>query len=126
MAVVLNHNHRDSEAVGERSWLIGLGLLSLSMVVWAQTADHRLTPGAGIDKTVTDRIVEDAELWRQPSPEDVDTGWRVSEPKPRDSRVTWGYDSTYEQLRENRYDFSGSPSFDYSEERSGTLLRFNF
>jgi len=126
MAAVLNYISARNETVGERSWLIGLGLLSLSMVVWAQTTDHRLTPGTGIDKTVTDRIVEDSELWRQSPPQDVDTGWRVSEPKPREGRVTWGYDSTYEQLRENRYESSGSPSFDYSEERSGTLLRFNF
>lgn len=115
-----------SERTGsEQNWLIGLGLLSLSMLVWAQTADQRSQITGGIDKTVTDRIVEDAPLWRQSPAEDIDTGWRV-EPRTRDSRVTWGYDSSYEQLRDKHYEFSGSPSFDYSEDRAGSLLRFDF
>jgi len=64
-----------------------------------------------------------------PEAESSEPKWRATE-EPRKytnkGRVTWGYDSTYEELRDRRYDQSGSESFDFSEERSGTLFRYKF
>ncbi len=109
---------------------LGWSLLFASMAVIAQTASDRLDPNRSFDDVTVNRIQEDAVLWRQlPEQESTEPQWRAAEQAPKakqQGRVTWGYDSTYEDIRDRRYDQSGSPSFDYSEERSGTLFRYNF
>jgi len=111
--------------------LLVLGMLLTSAVVLAQTAADRLESSRSFDDVVVDQIHEDAGLWRKTPEPEVENQWRATPAKPmeRDSRVTWGYDSAYEELRSRDNERSGtrtSPSYDFGEERTGSLLRFNF
>jgi len=111
--------------------ILGWGLLFASLAVMAQTASDRLESGRNFDDVTVNRIQEDSALWRQlPEAQSSEPKWRAAEEAPRKytnkGRATWGYDSTYEELRDRRYEQSGSESFDYSEERSGTLFRYKF
>jgi len=111
--------------------LLVLGMLLTSAVVLAQTAADRLESSRSFDDVVVDQIHEDAGLWRKTPEPEVENQWRATPAKPmeRDSRVTWGYDSAYEELRSRDNERSGtrtSPSYDFGEERTGSLLRGNF
>lgn len=112
------------------SRFLAFGLLLASMAVLAQTATDRLESNRNFDDVVVDQINEDAGLWRETPEPDVENQWRAAPAKPmeRDSRVTWGYDSSYEELGARRNERDGLTGFnyDYGEERAGTVLRFNF
>lgn len=113
------------------SRFLASGLLLVSMAVLAQNAADRLESNRNFDDVVVDQIEEDAGLWRKAPEPEVNDQWRAAPAKPmeRDSRVTWGYDSTYEELRSRENDLSGtrtSPNYDFGEERTGSVLRFNF
>lgn len=110
----------------DSSWFLGLGFVLFSIVVVAQTAADRLDSSRTFDDVVIDQIQEDAGLWRQ-EPESSEPQWRpAAEPKHTESRITWGYDSTYEQLRTKQDKAAGRRMFDYDDERTGTLFRYNF
>lgn len=116
------------------SRLLALGMLLTSAVVLAQTAADRLESNRNFDDVLVDQIHEDAGLWRKTPEPELDGHWRAdsvpSKPMERDSRVTWGYDSAYEELRSRDNERTGSrrtsPNYDFGEERTGSLLRFNF
>ena len=115
------------------SRFLALGLLLASMAVLAQNAADRLDSNRSFDDVVVDQIQEDAGLWRKTPEPELDTQWRAAPAKPmeRDSRVTWGYDSSYEELSARRnvrdgFDGFNYFNYDYGEERAGTVLRFNF
>jgi len=75
-------------------WLIAAGILLTSALVLANDAARlEIPPGDG--EILSDDIYERAEGWRQPVIEDE---WRTSKPEPS-SRIRFGYDSTYEELR---------------------------
>ena len=112
------------------SRMLGWLLLLSSMIVIAQTATDRLGASREFDDVHMNQIQEDTGLWRKAPEPDVDNQWRVAPSKPmeRDSRVTWGYDSSYEELRSRTNERDGATGYNYNfgEERTGSLLRFNF
>lgn len=106
------------------------GLLLASMAVLAQSAADRLESSRSFDDVVVDQINEDAGLWRKSPEPEIDNQWRPASAKPmeQDSRISWGYDSSYEELGARRNERDGATGFnyDYGENRTGTVLRFNF
>lgn len=76
-------------------WLTASGILLVSAFVLADdTARLEAPPLYG--QILSDDIYERAEGWREPQM--AGDGWRESKPEPK-SRVRFGYDSAYEELR---------------------------
>ena len=83
-------------------WLITSSVLLISAFVLAE-GNARLGSPPLYDQILSDEIYESAEGWRDPAMEE--DGWRTSKPEPK-SRIRFGYDSAYEELRardETRY-----------------------
>lgn len=83
-------------------WLIASSVLLISALVLAED-NARLEAPPLYDQILSDEIYERAEGWREPATEEDE--WRKSKPEPK-SRIRFGYDSTYEELRardETRY-----------------------
>jgi len=76
-------------------WLIASGVLLASAFVLAND-DTRLEVPPAQGEILSDDIYERAEGWRElPT---LEGGWREPKPQPK-SRINFGYDSTYEELR---------------------------
>ena len=83
-------------------WLIASSVLLISAFVLAE-GNARLEAPPLYDQILSDEIYERAEGWREPAVEEDE--WRTSRPEPK-SRIRFGYDSAYEELRardETRY-----------------------
>jgi len=82
--------------------LVASGVLLASAFVLAE-GNTRLEAPPLYDQILSDDIYERAEGWREPAMDGEE--WRTSKPEPR-SRIRFGYDSAYEELRardETRY-----------------------
>ena len=85
-------------------WLLASAILLVSALVLAEESKRLAAP---YDQILSDDIYERAEGWREP--QTTGDEWRRPKTEPQ-SRMKFGYDSTYEELRardETRY--SGKP-----------------
>lgn len=76
-------------------WLIASGVLLASAFVLAE-GNTRLAAPPAYGDILSDDIYERASGWREP--ELPDDAWRAPKTEPK-SRIKFGYDSTYEELR---------------------------
>ncbi|MGB5259941.1 MAG: hypothetical protein WBO34_05390 [Gammaproteobacteria bacterium] len=76
-------------------WPIGLLAMMLSFIAIAENSGS-ITLSPGYDDRLTDEIYNSARGWRKPPA--YHDEWRPEKPQ-HESRIEFGYDSTYEALR---------------------------
>ncbi len=92
-----------TEAGNGNRWLIGLPVMLFSLVVLAENADRLdISPAYG-DERQADEIYNSATGWRKPP--EFESEWRP-EQQQQQSRIQFGYDSAYEEMKARGNDFS--------------------
>lgn len=98
------------------------GLLLISFLVQAED-EARLELSPTYREMLTDDIYENSDDWRKPPM--FESEWRV--PKTQEnSRIKYGYDSAYEELRLRNDTYTADPGIELREPKPNTLFRFNF
>lgn len=101
---------------------ITCGVLLISFIVLAKD-DSRLELAPAYSEILSDDIYESAEGWRKPPM--FENEWRAPKPKEK-SRIKFGYDSVYEEMRSREDARSSNNSFDLRDPKPNTLFRFEF
>ena len=91
-----------TEAGCSGRWLIGLSLMLFSIVVLAQNATRLNISQAYDDDRLSDEIYSSAGGWRTP---EYESEWRPEKQKQQ-SRIQFGYDSAYEEMRARGNDYT--------------------
>jgi hypothetical protein len=103
-------------------WLVASGALLISAFVFAND-NARLTISPTYGEILSDDIYERAEGWReQPM---FESEWRAPKPEPK-SRIKFGYDSAYEEVRARENAMSSSRPMDLRDRPPATQFRLNF
>jgi hypothetical protein len=76
-------------------WLIGLFVMMLSFIAIAENTG-KITLSPTYDDRLTEDIYDSGRDWRTPSADEDE--WRPEKPQ-QESRIKFGFDSTYEALR---------------------------
>ena len=92
-----------TEAGCSGRWLIGLSLMLFSIVVLAQNATRLNISQAYDDDRLSDEIYSSAGGWR--TPPEYESEWRPEKQKQQ-SRIQFGYDSAYEEMRARGNDYT--------------------
>lgn len=103
-------------------WLFASGVLLISVIVMAE-GDARLELSSPYGEFLSDDIYERAEDWRKPPM--FESEWRAPKAKEK-SRIKFGYDSVYEDLRAREDARSSNKQFDLREPKPNALFRFDF
>jgi hypothetical protein len=94
-----------AETRANSRWLIGLSVMLFSIAVLAENASRIDIAPTYDDDRVTDEIYNSASGWR--TPPEFESEWRP-ERQQQQSRIQFGYDSAYEEMRardnDNRLD----------------------
>ena len=96
-------------------WLIGLAVMLFALVVLAENVTRLDITPAYDDDRLTDEIYDNATGWRQPP--SYESEWRP-EKQQQTSRIQFGYDSAYEEMRARGKDYNlgtGLGSMDHPE-----------
>jgi hypothetical protein len=92
-----------TEARTSNRWLLGLPVMLCSLVVLAEnTARIDISPGYD-DERQSDEIYKSATGWRKPP--EFESEWRP-EVQEQKSRIQFGYDALYEEMRARDNDYS--------------------
>ncbi|MET0065312.1 MAG: hypothetical protein ABW076_03110 [Candidatus Thiodiazotropha sp.] len=91
-------------------WVSGIMLVFLTLVVFAQGVDPEKFSLDDLEMRHTDELRNSAGAWRE-SPTSPD-GWRSQTQEEPASRISFGYDSGYDELRarNSRPQINQSPS----------------
>lgn len=110
------------KGLSTNQWLVASGVLLASAIVVANdSARLEISPTYG--DLLTDDIYESAESWRKPPK--FESEWRAPKPKEK-SRIKFGYDSAYEEMRARENTRSFDDQFDLREPKPSTLMRWKF
>jgi hypothetical protein len=104
-------------------WLISLPVILFSLVVLAENSAHLDILPTDDDDRLTEEIYNSAPGWRTPAV--YENEWRRETQQPA-SRIQFGYDSTYEEMRasDNNYGLdTASGGIDHPQ---NTQLRISF
>ena len=104
-------------------WLSGLIFLLFSLVVFAENSAHLDILPTDDDEHLTDEIYNAATGWRTPAV--YENEWRRETRRPA-SRIQFGYDSGYEEMRARDSSYgldNGSGAIDHPQ---NTQLRIPF
>lgn len=96
------------------------GIISITLI--AQAAD-RLIVSPDYESLISDGVYEDSQNWRQPN--DDELGWRQQQ-QQKESRIKFGYDPTYDEMRARKSQESSSSSFGYEQTKPSSLFRLEF
>ena len=103
-------------------WLFASGVLLASAFVLAND-NARLTISPTYGEMLSDDIYERAEGWReQPM---FESEWRAPKPEP-ESRIKFGYDSAYEEVRAREDAKYSSRPMDLRDRPPATQFRLSF
>jgi hypothetical protein len=103
-------------------WLVASGVLFASAFVLAND-NARLTISPTYGEMLSDDIYERAEGWReQPM---FESEWRAPKPEPK-SRIKFGYDSAYEEVRAREDAKYSSRPMDLRDRPPAAQFRFSF
>jgi hypothetical protein len=91
------------EAGNGSRWLLGLTVMLFSLVVLAENAARLDISPAYDDERQSDAIYSSATRWRKPP--EFEREWRPEE-QGQKSRIQFGYDSVYEEMRARDNDYS--------------------
>ena len=112
-----------SEAhIGYR-WLIGLSVMLFSIVVLAQNTNRLDITPAYNDDRMSDGIYHSVTGWRAPNEEENE--WRP-EKQPQESRIQFGYDSAFEEMRARDNDFNLDTGSDIRDNPQNTQFKIGF
>jgi hypothetical protein len=112
-----------AEACTNSRWLIGLTVLLFSIVVFAEnTARIDISPAYDDDR-VTDEIYNSASEWR--TPPEYGSEWRP-EQQQQESRIQFGYDSAYEEMRARDNDHSMDTGIGLKDHPQNTQFKIGF
>ena len=104
-------------------WLIGLSVMLFSLAVLAEnTARLDISP-AYDDDLLTNEIYDNATGWRQPP--SYESEWRP-EKKKQNSRIQFGYDSAYEEMRARSKDYNLDTGVGRIDHPQNTQLNISF
>ena len=112
-----------NEAHISRRWLIGLTAMLFSLVVLAENATRLDITPAYDDDRLTDEIYDSASQWRQPPA--YESEWRPEKQK-QTSRIQFGYDSAYEEMRARGKDYSLDTGLGHIDHPQNTQLNISF
>jgi hypothetical protein len=112
-----------TEAHISSRWLIGLSVMLFSLVVLAENATRLDITPAYDDDRLTDEIYDNATGWRQPPA--YENEWRP-EKQEQTSRIQFGYDSAYEEMRARDNDYSLDTGLDRTDRPQNTQLNISF
>jgi len=116
------------EALGVRPvsrWLIGLVMVMLSFVALIASAEKLQLPNSHLDDLLTDHTYKDEIEWRTSQADE--NAWRAGEQNQKQgSRIQFGYDSAYEELRARDYDENQASGIEYDRIKPNTTLRIGF
>jgi hypothetical protein len=92
-----------TEAHISSRWFIGLPVMLLSLAVLAENAPRLEISPSDDDDRLTNEIYNSASGWR--SPTEDESQWRPERQK-QESRIRFGYDSAYEEMRARGKNYS--------------------
>jgi len=105
-------------------WFIGLSVMLFSLVVLAEnTTRLDISPSYDDDGRMTDEIYDNATGWRQ-SPA-YESEWRP-EKQQQNSRIQFGYDSAYEEMRARGKDYNLDTGLGNMDHPQNTQLNISF
>jgi hypothetical protein len=104
-------------------WLIGLSVMLVSFVVLAEnTARLEISP-VHDDDLVLDEIYKSANGWRKPP--EYESEWRP-EKQAQKSRIQFGYDSAYEEMRARGNDYTVGTGLGLKDQPQSTQIKISF
>ena len=112
-----------TEAGSSRRWLIGLSLMLFSIVVLAQNATRLNISPAYDDDRLSDEIYSSAGGWR--SPPEYESEWRP-EKQEQQSRIQFGYDSAYEEMRARDNNYTLNPGLGLKDHPQNAQFKIGF
>jgi hypothetical protein len=112
-----------TEARVNSRWFIGLSVMLFSLVVLAEDATRLEISPAYDDDRVTDEIYNSANGWRKPP--EYESEWRPQR-QMHESRIQFGYDSAYEEMRTSGNDNSLDTGLGVIDHPQNTQLKINF
>jgi len=112
-----------TEAGCSSRWLIGLSLILFSLVVLAQNATRLNISPAYDDDRLSDEIYSSAGGWR--SPPEYGSEWRP-EIQKQESRIQFGYDSVYEEMRARSNDYTLNPGLGLKDHPQNAQFKIGF
>jgi hypothetical protein len=104
-------------------WLVGLSVMLLSFVVLAENTSRLEISPAYDDDRVTDEIYNSANGWRK-HPE-YESEWRP-ERQTQGSRIQFGYDSAYEEMRARGNDYTLDTGLGLKDQPQNTQFKISF
>ena len=97
-----------------------IGIVAVSLVV---QAGDQLFVSPNYDSLISEDIYADGNNWRQP--EDNGREWRQPQ-REKESRIKFGYDPVYEEMRAKKSEEYSSKNFDYKATKPSALFRVDF
>ncbi len=111
------------EVRSDRGLVLGLVATLTSFVVLADSGDLlRLTPAYNTEQ-LGEEIYDSMDEWRMPPA--YDSEWRSEKPR-QESRIKFGYDSAYEEMRARGYDNSLYTGSNHGEPVPSSQIRISF
>ena len=112
-----------TEARNSSRWLLGLSVTLFSLAVLAENAARiDITPVYDDDRQ-SDEIYSNASGWRKPPA--YENEWRP-EKQQQESRIKFGYDSAYEDMRARDSVFSQDAGTGLTERPQNTQFKIGF
>jgi hypothetical protein len=103
--------------------LIGLSVMLFSLVVLAENAARPDISPVYDDDRLTNEIYDNATEWRKPPA--YESEWRPEKQK-QNSRIQFGYDSAYEEMRARDNDYSTDTGVGRIDHPQNTQLNISF
>ena len=108
---------------GGSRWLLGLAVMLFSLVVLAENTDRiDISPGHADDR-LADEIYSNSGGWRKPAT--YENEWRPEKPQ-QESRIRFGYDSAYEEMRARDSVFSQDTGPGLADRPQNTQFKIGF
>jgi hypothetical protein len=104
-------------------WLIGLSVMLFTIVVFAENATRLDIYPTYDDDRLSDEIYNSASGWRHPP--EYGSEWRPGKPK-QESRIQFGYDSAYEEMRARDNDYTLNPGLGLRDNPQSTQFKLSF
>jgi hypothetical protein len=112
-------------ARGASQWLTGPLILVLSSMALVASAQRLDITGSHLDDLLTDEMYKDEIEWRPPPM--YESEWRTAKKNQKaESRIQFGYDSAYEELRYRDHHTGQSTTFEHERTKPNTLMRIRF
>lgn len=105
------------------TWLIGLSVILYSIVAFAESANRLDISPAYDDDRLADQIYNSASGWR--TPPEYESEWRPEKQK-QESRIQFGYDSAYEEMRARGSDYTLNTGLGIKDQPQNTQFKIGF